>query len=61
MCEDAWYVIEKFGKWSSYIVGLEELRAQFQDAEKSAARLTNGTDSVRETVMNTQLVFLILR
>lgn len=34
----------------------EELRAQFQDAEKSAARLTNGTDSVRATVMNTQIL-----
>ncbi|KAG2142447.1 putative peripheral membrane protein [Suillus clintonianus] len=34
----------------------EDLRAQFQDAEKSAARLTNGTDSVRATVMNTQIL-----
>ncbi|KAG1745295.1 putative peripheral membrane protein [Suillus lakei] len=34
----------------------EELRAQFQNAEKSAARLTNGTDSVRATVMNTQIL-----
>ncbi|KAG1902186.1 putative peripheral membrane protein [Suillus fuscotomentosus] len=34
----------------------EDLRAQFQDAEKSAARLTNGTDSVRAIVMNTQIL-----
>ncbi|KAG1736138.1 putative peripheral membrane protein [Suillus paluster] len=34
----------------------EELRTQFQDAEKSAARLTNGTDTVRATVANTQIL-----
>lgn len=60
MCEDAWYVIENKLGCHSYVVGLEDLRAQFQGAEKSAARLTNGTDSVRAIVMNTQLVFLIL-
>ncbi|KAG1796752.1 uncharacterized protein HD556DRAFT_1467218 [Suillus plorans] len=34
----------------------EDLRAQFQGAEKSAARLMKGTDSVRAIVMNTQIL-----
>ncbi|KAG2139502.1 putative peripheral membrane protein [Suillus cothurnatus] len=34
----------------------EDLRVQFEDAEKSAVRLTNGTDSVRATVMNMQIL-----
>ncbi|OJA17862.1 hypothetical protein AZE42_05905, partial [Rhizopogon vesiculosus] len=34
----------------------EDLRTQFQDAEKSAARLTSGTDAVRVVVTNTQIL-----
>lgn len=42
----------------SYVVCVEDLQTQFHDAEKSAARLTGGTDVVRVMVMNTQSVFL---
>ena len=66
MCEDAWYVHElervvcgelpPFSYACVVFVRTEDLRTQFQDAEKSAARLTSGTDAVRTIVANTQSV-----
>jgi len=58
VCADTWYVSGT--RWDDhfYVVRVEDLKTQFKDAEKTAARLTSGTDAVRVMVMNTQLVFL---
>jgi hypothetical protein len=60
MCEDAWYVhiwMNVECPFLCCVTCAEDLRTQFQDAEKSAARLTSGTDAVRAIVVDTQLVF----